>query len=44
MDAFEPDNDPQYRGGLAGIVLGTTLFIGGVTAARVLRGRVSRVY
>lgn len=36
--------NPSFRGGVAGIVLGSSLFIASVTAARLLRGRARRVY
>lgn len=38
------DPDTSFRGGAAGIVLGTSAFIAGVVGARVWRGRAVRVY
>ena len=36
--------DANFRGGIAGFAIGTSLFIAGTTAARLLRGRAVRSY
>ena len=38
------DPDAAFRGGLVGVILGTSFFVASVTAARRLRGRATREY